>query len=151
MKSLSFTDTKSEKNANIPDVCLKYKFAVLIMKIKCKLDINLNKNADVYEEKYLAKNQEFIMLIRLYLEKGYFILASNIDDKFVDFLVHRENYDDAIKAASFYLESIKYGHSKYHHSMTRALSLYFAINRINPSLLLSQKIMILAEELPLFI
>ncbi|CAG9318017.1 unnamed protein product [Blepharisma stoltei] len=156
MKAIEPNKEKDPKNANIPNICLKYKYALLVIRVKCRSGLNLSHNAEKYIEKYFdADNDQNFEIVRLYIEKGFNEIASFIDNNLVNFKVSEENAESAALAAIFYAKSLYYGHARYHSSMTRALSLYFALNRLLSENELIDKLNDImgqaAEEFPIFI
>ena len=135
-------------NGNISNITLKMKLGILYLKVKCLEDV---KDPEKLVNKYLAPCPDHSTSQRLFLERGFYVLA-NYFDKFLFFEIDRKNVSTAIASAKFYCSSLKYGHSRHYHSMTRLLTLFFGICNIRAE---TQELLglmqDLSEQLPLFI
>ena len=124
------------------------KISVLYLKIKALDEI---KSIEKLVNKYLETYPNLYTFQRIYLEKGFFTLASHFD-KFLFFEINGSNCEIATNSAILYCKALKHGHCQYYHSMTRLLTLFFGICSIKqerPELFSLMEE--LSEKLPLFV
>lgn len=136
------------ENGNVQNIVLKMKLSLIYLKVKCLEEV---KSPDKLAQKYLEKIPNLIVYQRIYLEKGFFVLASHLD-RFLFFEINRENLQTVILSAVLYCNSLVHGHSLHYHSLTRLLTLFFGISNIRGDRKdLHDQMKDLAENLPLFI
>ncbi len=136
---------------------IRYKFVLLYVKMYCDMiwDISISE-AERIEYELLTHPNEHLKKINYYIEKCYYVLGQHFDRVSKE---ERDGSPNKIISAIYYAMSLQYGHSKYSHSLTRALSLFSSIiensNDAEPKIKPLKERLIslmqdLSEHLPLF-
>lgn len=104
---------------------IHYKFVLLYVKLYCDMvwDISIPE-AERIEEDLIRFPDERLKTVNYYIEKCYYVLGQHFDRVSKD---EKELSYAKIISAIYYAKSLQYGHSRYSHSLTRALSLYSQI------------------------
>ena len=140
--SLKKHSQETHTAAGIHSQELREKFLSLCLKAHCY------ESPELSESKLKKLSQKYISA-GSHLEKRYYILASTLDKHYTFSKSIQENLQLAEMTCQFYCKAL--GDKHYIHTMTRALSLYFEINRFKESSQLHNMFQDMCRKQPLYV